>query len=59
MELELHQDKAEYVIDEWFNQDNNKTLTEITFDILYTYLWFTDKSIEEKPLKADKVRDTI
>ncbi|WP_248574521.1 replication initiation factor domain-containing protein [Leuconostoc sp. MTCC 10508] len=59
VELELHQDKAEYVIDEWFNQDNNKTLTEITFDILYTYLWFTDKSIEEKLLKADKVRDTI
>ncbi|MBZ1511353.1 replication initiation factor domain-containing protein [Leuconostoc mesenteroides] len=59
VELELHQDKAEYVIDEWLNQDNNKTLTEITFDILYTYLWFTDKPIEEKLLKADKVRDTI
>ncbi|MGG0922457.1 replication initiation factor domain-containing protein [Leuconostoc suionicum] len=59
VELELHQDKAEYVIDEWFNQDNNKTLTEITFDILYTYLWFTDKPIEEKLLKADKVREMI
>ncbi|SPD91493.1 Replication initiation factor [Leuconostoc suionicum] len=59
VELELHQDKAEYVIDEWLNLDNNKTLTEITFDILYTYLWFTDKPIEEKILKADKVRDTI
>ncbi|MCM6832673.1 replication initiation factor domain-containing protein [Leuconostoc mesenteroides] len=59
VELELHQDKAEYVIDEWFDQHNNKTLTEITFDILYTYLWFTDKPIEEKLLKADKVRDTI
>lgn len=59
VELELHQDKAEYVIDEWLDQDNNKTLTEITFDILYTYLWFTDKPIEEKLLKADKVRDTI
>ena len=59
VELELHQDKAEYVIDEWLNQDNNKTLTEITFDILYTYLWFTDKPIKEKLLKADKVRETI
>ncbi|RDF91018.1 transcriptional regulator [Leuconostoc mesenteroides subsp. mesenteroides] len=59
VELELHQDKAEYVIDAWFDQYNNKTLTEITFDILYTYLWFTDKPIEDKLLKADKVRDTI
>ncbi|KAA8367430.1 replication initiation factor domain-containing protein [Leuconostoc carnosum] len=59
VELELHQDKAEYVIDGWFDQENNKTLTEITFDILYTHLWFTDKPIEEKLLKTDKVRDTI
>ncbi|MDI6523455.1 replication initiation factor domain-containing protein [Leuconostoc suionicum] len=59
VELELHQDKAEYVIDEWFDQNNNKKLTEITFDILYTNLWFTDKPIEEKLLKGDKVRDTI
>lgn len=59
VELELHQDKAEYVINEWFNQDNKESLTEITFDILYTYLWFTDKPIEEKLLKADKVRETI
>lgn len=59
VELELHQDKAEYVIDEWFDQNNNKKLTEITFDILYTYLWFTDKPIEEKLLKGDKVRETI
>ncbi|MBZ5945567.1 replication initiation factor domain-containing protein [Leuconostoc gasicomitatum] len=59
VELELHQDKAEYVIDAWFDQNNKKTLTEITFDILYTYLWFTDKPIEEKFLKGDKVRDTI
>ena len=34
MELELHQDKAEYVLDEWFNQDEK--LVDITFDILYT-----------------------
>ncbi|MDI6523420.1 replication initiation factor domain-containing protein [Leuconostoc suionicum] len=59
VELELHQDKAEYVIDEWFDQANNQTLTDITFDILYTYLWFTDKPIAEKLLKGDKVRDTI
>ena len=59
VELELHQDKAEHVIDEWLNHDKNKTLTEITFDILYTYLWFTDRPIKEKLLKADKVRDTI
>lgn len=59
VELELHQDKAEYVIDAWFDQYNNKTLTEITFDILYTYLWFTDKPIEDKLLKVDKVRETI
>ncbi|MBZ1513348.1 replication initiation factor domain-containing protein, partial [Leuconostoc mesenteroides] len=39
VELELHQDKAEYVLDEWLNHD--KKLVDITFDILYTYLWFT------------------
>ena len=59
VELELHQDKAEYVIDEWFNIDNNKKLVDIMFDILYTYLWFTGKSIDEKILKGARVRETI
>ncbi len=57
VELELHQDKAEYVIDEWLNHD--KKLVDITFDILYTYLWFTNGKIEDQQLKSDTVRDEI
>nr|WP_275689257.1 replication initiation factor domain-containing protein [Leuconostoc citreum] len=57
VELELHQDKAEYVLDEWLN--NDEKLVDITFDILYTYLWFTNGKIESQQLKADKVRDEI
>ena len=57
VELELHQDKAEYVLDEWLNHD--KKLVDITFDILYTYLWFTDEPIDAQKLKSDKVREVI
>jgi len=57
VELELHQDKAEYVLDEWLNHD--KKLVDITFDILYTYLWFTNEPIDEQKLKSDKVREVI
>ncbi|MFT9334477.1 MAG: replication initiation factor domain-containing protein [Leuconostoc mesenteroides] len=57
VELELHQDKAEYVLDEWLNHD--KKLVDITFDILYTYLWFTNGKIDDQQLKSDTVRDEI
>ncbi|AWV37918.1 transcriptional regulator [Leuconostoc mesenteroides] len=57
VELELHQDKAEYVLDEWLN--NDEKLVDITFDILYTYLWFTNGKIEDQQLKSDTVRDEI
>ncbi|MDI6666631.1 replication initiation factor domain-containing protein [Leuconostoc falkenbergense] len=57
VELELHQDKAEYVLDEWLS--NDEKLVDITFDILYTYLWFTNGKIEDQQLKSDKVRDEI
>ncbi|MBK0041636.1 MULTISPECIES: replication initiation factor domain-containing protein [unclassified Leuconostoc] len=57
VELELHQDKAEYVLDEWLN--NDKKLVDITFDILYSYLWFTNCKIEDQQLKSDTVRDEI
>ncbi|QOY96925.1 XRE family transcriptional regulator [Leuconostoc citreum] len=57
VELELHQDKAEYVLEEWLNHD--KKLVDITFDILYTYLWFTNEPIDAQKLKSDKVREVI
>lgn len=57
VELELHQNKAEYVLDEWLNHD--KKLVDITFDILYTYLWFTNEPIDAQKLKSDTVRDEI
>ncbi|WP_349515039.1 replication initiation factor domain-containing protein [Leuconostoc suionicum] len=57
VELELHQDKAEYVLDEWLN--NDEKLVNITFDILYTYLWFTNGKIDDQQLKSDTVRDEI
>ncbi|MGR8825144.1 replication initiation factor domain-containing protein [Leuconostoc mesenteroides] len=57
VELELHQDKAEYVLDEWLNHD--KKLVDITFDILYTYLWFTNGKIDDQQLKSDTVRDEV
>ncbi|MCX7578954.1 XRE family transcriptional regulator [Leuconostoc falkenbergense] len=57
VELELHQDKAEYVLNEWLN--NDEKLVNITFDILYTYLWFTNGKIEDQQLKSDTVRDEI
>jgi phage replication initiation protein len=57
VELELHQDKAEYVLDAWLN--NDEKLVDITFDILYTYLWFTNEPIDAQKLKSDKVREVI
>ncbi|MGR8809778.1 replication initiation factor domain-containing protein [Leuconostoc citreum] len=57
VELELHQDKAEYVLNEWLNHD--KKLVDITFGVLYTYLWFTNGKIDDQQLKSDAVRDVI
>ncbi|WP_337089662.1 replication initiation factor domain-containing protein [Leuconostoc pseudomesenteroides] len=57
VELELHQDKAEYVLEEWLN--NAEKLVNITFNILYTYFWFTNSKIEDQQLKSDTVRDEI
>ncbi|MGR8827596.1 XRE family transcriptional regulator [Leuconostoc citreum] len=54
VELELHQERAEQVIDEWFENDN---LVEFTVSILYTYLWFVDEKIDLEELKGTHVRE--
>ncbi|WAM37692.1 replication initiation factor domain-containing protein [Leuconostoc pseudomesenteroides] len=54
VELELHADRAEQVISEWFENDN---LVEYTASILYTYLWFVDEPIDEEELKGTHVRE--
>ncbi|MFT8600374.1 MAG: replication initiation factor domain-containing protein [Leuconostoc pseudomesenteroides] len=54
VELELHADRAEQVIGEWFENDN---LVEYTASILYTYLWFVDEPIDEEELKGTHVRE--
>lgn len=54
VELELHADRAEQVISEWFENDN---LVEYTASILYTYLWFLDELIDEEELKGTHVRE--
>lgn len=54
VELELHADRAEQVISEWFENDN---LVEYTASILYTYLWFVDGPIDEEELKGTHVRE--
>ncbi|WP_099044391.1 replication initiation factor domain-containing protein [Leuconostoc citreum] len=56
VELELHQDRAEQVLDEWFANNN---LVEFTIDMLYTYLWFTDEPIADDLLTGVKARDEI
>ncbi|MGR8828643.1 replication initiation factor domain-containing protein [Leuconostoc citreum] len=56
VELELHQNRAEQVLDEWFANDN---LVEFTIDMLYTYLWFTDEPIADDLLTGVKARDKI
>ncbi|WP_349585247.1 replication initiation factor domain-containing protein [Leuconostoc citreum] len=56
VELELHQDRAEQVLDEWFANDN---LVDFTIDMLYTYLWFTDEPIADDLLTGVKARDEI
>ncbi len=56
VELELHQDRAEQVLDEWFANDN---LVDFTVDMLYTYLWFTDEPIAHDLLTGVKARDEI
>lgn len=53
-ELELHADRAEQVISEWFENDN---LVEYSVSILYTYLWFVDEPIDEEELKGTHVRE--
>lgn len=54
VELELHADRAEQVISEWFENDN---LVEYSASILYTYLWFVDEPIDEEELKGTHVRE--
>ncbi len=54
VELELHANRAEPVISEWFENDN---LVEYTASILYTYLWFVDEPIDEEELKGTHVRE--
>ncbi|OQJ80639.1 transcriptional regulator [Leuconostoc pseudomesenteroides] len=54
VELELHADRAEQVISEWFENDN---LVEYSVSILYTYLWFVDEPIDEEELKGTHVRE--
>ncbi|WP_273750821.1 replication initiation factor domain-containing protein [Leuconostoc mesenteroides] len=54
VELELHADRAEQVISEWFENDN---LVEYSLSILYTYLWFVDEPIDEEELKGTHVRE--
>ncbi|SPJ42890.1 replication initiation factor domain-containing protein [Leuconostoc carnosum] len=54
VELELHADRAEQVISEWFENDN---LVEHSVSILYTYLWFVDEPIDEEELKSTHVRE--
>lgn len=56
VELELHQDRAEQVLDEWFANDN---LVAFTIDMLYTYLWFTDEPIADDLLTGIQARDEI
>ncbi|MCX7579875.1 XRE family transcriptional regulator [Leuconostoc falkenbergense] len=54
VELELHADRAEQVISEWFENDN---LVEYSVSILYTYLWFVDEPIDVEELKGNHVRE--
>lgn len=54
VELELHADRAEQVITEWFENDN---LVEYSVSILYTYLWFVDEPIDDEELKGNHVRE--
>lgn len=54
VELELHADRAEQVISEWFENDN---LVEYSLSILYTYLWFVDEPIDDKELNGTHVRE--
>lgn len=54
VELELHADRAEQVISEWFENDN---LVEYSVSILYTHLWFVDEPIDEEELKGTHVRE--
>ena len=54
VELELHADRAEQVISEWFENDN---LVEYSVSILYTYLWFVDETIDVEELKGNHVRE--
>lgn len=56
VEIELHQDRAEQVLDEWFANDN---LVAFTIDMLYTYLWFTDEPIGDELLTGVQARDEI
>ncbi|CAK1230300.1 DNA relaxase NicK (NicK) [Fructobacillus cardui] len=55
IELELHGDKAEAVIDEWLGSDD---LVPYTLSILKTYLWFVNEKIDESERqKSDHLRE--
>ncbi|CAK1254133.1 DNA relaxase NicK (NicK) [Fructobacillus tropaeoli] len=54
IELELHADKAEAVIDEWLLNDD---LVPYTLSILKTYLWFVDEKIDEEKMSNVKHRE--
>ncbi|MCK8605777.1 XRE family transcriptional regulator [Leuconostoc citreum] len=54
VELELHQERATQLVDEWFENDN---LVEFTVSILYTYLWFVDEAVNLEELKVNRVRE--
>ncbi|CAK1230718.1 replication initiation factor domain-containing protein [Fructobacillus cardui] len=55
IELELHGDKAETVIDEWIGSDD---LVPYTLSILKTYLWFVNEKIDESERqKSDHFRE--
>lgn len=54
VELELHQERATQLVDEWLDNDN---LVEFTVSILYTYLWFVDEAVDLEELKVNRVRE--
>jgi len=56
VELELHADRAEQVLDNWFDTGN---LVGFTINMLYTYLWFTDEPIADELLTGMKSREEI
>lgn len=55
IEMELHGDKAETVLDEWLLNDD---LVPYAQSILKTYLWFVEEDIDQREIeKGDHVRE--